>query len=528
MNGTGVGFSVEKKYVEQLPVVPEDLQEIDQVVVVDDSREGWAGTLRSVITNIYEGKIVKWDTSAVRPKGTRLKTFGGRASGPEPLISLLEYAVELYKSAKGRRLTSLECHDLVCKVAEVVVVGGVRRSALISLSDLDDTDMRDAKSGEWWRTAPHRAMANNSAVYNERPCMRKFMEEWISLYKSGSGERGIFSRIAAKKQVQKLGRRDADFEFGTNPCSEIILRPYQFCNLTEVVVRSNDTQETLARKVELASILGTFQASLTKFPYLRDIWQKTTEEERLLGVSLTGVLDNKLLSNRYDPLLRGILNKLKEKAVSANNEYANKLGIQPSKSVTCIKPSGTVSQLVDAASGIHPRHSEYYIRRVRCSKDDPLKVFMEKAGVPVEDCVMSPNTTSVFSFPIKSPSSSALTRDDLGALDQLEYCLLYQRNWCEHKPSVTVTVREHEWMDVGAWVYKHFEEMAGVSFLPYDGGNYQQMPYEKVDKETYEKLLSRMPVQIDWMELERREDEDKCEFELACSAAGGCEMVDVV
>eukprot|EP01023_Acetabularia_acetabulum_P056659 TRINITY_DN657_c0_g1_i4.p1 TRINITY_DN657_c0_g1~~TRINITY_DN657_c0_g1_i4.p1 ORF type:complete len:402 (-),score=121.42 TRINITY_DN657_c0_g1_i4:458-1663(-) len=400
--------------------------------------------------------------------------------------------------------------------------------------------MRDAKQGNWWKDQPQRAMANNSAVYDERPSMDVFMEEWNALYKSKSGERGIFSRIAAKKQVAKLGRRDAEFEFGTNPCSEIILRPYQFCNLTEVVVRSEDTVQKLEKKVELATILGTIQASLTKFPYLRDVWQQTTEEERLLGVSLTGVLDNKLMSGKNTSLANGnittdrstrsvqedILNKLREKAVAVNKDFSSQIGVSQSKAVTCVKPSGTVSQLVDAASGIHPRHSEYYIRRVRCNKDDPLKAFLQKSGVPVEDCEWSNGNTSVFSFPIKSPEG-ALTRDDLTAIDQLQLCLLYQRHWCEHKPSVTVTVREHEWMTVGAWVYEHFEEMAGVSFLPYDGGSYKQMPYEKVEKEEYEKLLAKMPLQIDWMELERREDEDKCEFELACSAAGGCEMVDV-
>lgn len=531
MNGTGVGFSVEQQYVDQLPVIAEKFVNSSTILVVDDSREGWARALRELLALLWTGQIPRWDTSHLRPKGTRLKTFGGRASGPEPLEDLFLFAVNLFRHAKGRRLTCLECHDLVCKVAEIVVVGGVRRSALISLSELEDDEMRKAKAGAWWEETPQRAMANNSAVYKEKPSVGTFLAEWKALYESGSGERGIFSRAACKRQVARTGRREADHEFGTNPCSEIILRPYQFCNLTEVVVRDYDTKESLSRKVRLASLLGTFQSTLVDFPYLRDVWKSNTGGERLLGVSMTGIMDNTLMSGRRGmDELKETLEYLKGVAVDSNLDMAQKLTIPQSRAITCVKPSGTVSQLVDAASGIHPRHSQFYIRRVRCNKDDPLTKFMADNNVPVEDCVMNPKSTAIFSFPVRAPEG-AVTRDQVGALEQLELTLMYQRHWCEHKPSVTITVREEEWLAVGAWVYEHFDELAGVSFLPYDCGSYQQMPYEKVDEATYHELAAKMPPKIDWSTLrgmEREEGEDSCEYELACSAAGGCEMVDLV
>ncbi|EFJ43138.1 hypothetical protein VOLCADRAFT_96647 [Volvox carteri f. nagariensis] len=535
MNGTGVGYSVERQQVDQLPAVAERfVNSSSTLVVVEDSREGWARALREVLGQLWIGQVPRWDTSRLRPKGTRLKTFGGRASGPEPLEALFLFAVQLFQKARGRKLSPLECHDLICKVAEIVVVGGVRRSALISLSDLDDDALRGAKTGAWWEDHPHRAMANNSAVYTEGvPPVGVFMSEWKALYDSGSGERGLFSRAACRRQVLRNGgggRRDPGFEFGTNPCSEIILRPYQFCNLTEVVVRSYDDATSLARKVRLAALLGTFQSTLTNLPYLREVWRVNTEQERLLGVSLTGIMDNTLTSGRRGTELLGpLLTALRSEAVAANVDMAAQLGIPASAAVTCVKPSGTVSQLVDAASGIHPRHAKYYIRRVRCNKDDPLTAFLKSNGVPYEDCVLRPDSTTIFSFPIKAPEG-AVTRDDVSALSQLELCLSYQRYWCEHKPSITVTVREGEWMEVGAWVYKHFDELSGVSFLPYDCGSYKQMPYETVDEQTYNELAARMPSALNWSllrELERGPGADeKMEAELACTA-GGCEMVDI-
>ncbi|KXZ42284.1 hypothetical protein GPECTOR_168g177 [Gonium pectorale] len=531
MNGTGVGYSVEADQVAQLPPVAERFVNSSTTVVVQDSREGWARALREVLALLWSGQIPRWDTSQLRPKGARLRTFGGRASGPEPLEALFLFAVQLFQKARGRRLTPLECHDLVCKVAEIVVVGGVRRSALISLSDVGDAEMRAAKAGAWWEEQPQRAMANNSAVYKEeRPPVGVFMAEWMALYNSGSGERGLFSRAACERQVARTARRQGGHAWGTNPCSEIILRPYQFCNLTEVVVRASDDASSLARKVRLATVLGTFQATMVNFPYLRDVWRSNTESERLLGVSLTGIMDNTLTSGRQGMKpLESLLAELRTQAVAANAELSAELGVPPSAAITCVKPSGTVSQLVDAASGIHPRHAPYYIRRVRCTKDDPLTAFMAAHGVPVEDCVMRPDSTAIFSFPIKSPEG-AVTRDDVSALSQLQLCLAYQRHWCEHKPSITVTVREEEWMDVGAWVYRHFDELSGVSFLPYDCGSYKQMPYEAVDRATYEELVARMPRHLDWAKLRELERgpgaDEKMEGELACTA-GGCEQVDI-
>jgi len=517
--GTGVGFSVESKYINQLPEVPEKLFDSGGVVNVHDSKEGWAKSLRLLIAHLYAGEIPKWDVSAVRPAGARLKTFGGRASGPQPLIDLFEFVVATFKHAKGRRLNSLECHDLMCKIGEVVVVGGVRRSAMISLSDLDDERIRHAKAGPWWDTAPHRALANNSAVYNETPTVGKFMEEWLSLYNSHSGERGIFNREAAKNTVAKYGHRDPNFEFGTNPCSEIILRPYQFCNLSEVVVRHDDTKKTLLRKVRLAAILGTIQSTFTKFPYLRKVWQRNTEEERLLGVSLTGIYDNKLLCTQGEEL-NVLLDELRECARAANKEWAAAFGIPESAAITCVKPSGTVSQLVDSASGIHPRHAKFYIRRVRGDKKDPLTQFLVGQGVPAEDCIYKPTQTTVFSFAQRAPDG--LTRDDVTPISHLELWLTYQRHWCEHKPSVTISVVESDWPSVGAWTWDNFSELSGVSYLPYDGGSYRQAPYEQCTEEEYNKLKASIPA-IDWSQLKENTDNVEGAQMLACSA-GVCEI----
>ena len=517
--GTGVGFSVESKYITLLPEVPEKLFESDHTIKVHDSKEGWAKALRLLLANLWAGEIPKWDVSNVRAAGTRLKTFGGRASGPQPLVDLFEFAVAMFKGAKGRRLHSLECHDLMCKIGEVVVVGGVRRSAMISLSDLDDERIRHAKAGPWWETAPHRALANNSAVYQETPTVGKFMEEWLSLYNSHSGERGIFNREAARKAVEKYGHRDPNFEFGTNPCSEIILRPYQFCNLTEVVVRHDDTRETLLRKVQLATILGTIQSTFTKFPYLRKVWQRNTEDERLLGVSLTGIYDNKLTCTQGQQL-NDLLTELRECARATNKEWAEILGIPPSAAITCVKPSGTVSQLVDSASGIHPRHAKYYIRRVRGDKKDPLTQFLIGQGIPAEDCVYKPTQTTVFSFPQRAPDG--LTRDDVSPISHLELWLTYQRFWCEHKPSVTISVAEGDWPEVGAWTWRNFAEISGVSYLPYDGGSYRQAPYEECTEEEYEALKATIP-NINWLDFKEVTDNVEGAQMLAC-VAGVCEV----
>jgi len=517
--GTGVGFSVESKYITQLPEVPEHLFESEHVIAVHDSKEGWAKALRLLIAHLYAGEVPKWDVSKIRPAGARLKTFGGRASGPGPLVDLFTFAVNTFKHAQGRKLNTLECHDLMCKIGEVVVVGGVRRSAMISLSDLDDERIRHAKSGPWWETAPHRALANNSAVFGETPTVGKFMEEWLSLYNSHSGERGIFNREAAKKTVAKYGHRDPNFDFGTNPCSEIILRPYQFCNLTEVVVRHDDTIETLKDKVEVATILGTIQSTFTKFPYLRKVWQRNTEEERLLGVSLTGIYDNMRMVTLGQDLDR-LLGELREHARKVNHEYSEKFGIAKSAAITCVKPSGTVSQLVDSASGIHPRHSKFYIRRVRGDIKDPLSSFLINQGVPSESCVYKPTQTVVFSFPQKAPDG--LTREDVTPVSHLETWLEYQREWCEHKPSVTISVEEKDWPSVGAWVWDHFDEISGVSFLPYDGGTYRQAPYEECTEEQYNELKAKMP-KIDWSLFKEQTDNVEGAQMLAC-VAGSCEI----
>jgi len=519
--GTGVGFSVESKYVSKLPEVPAKLFNSDTTIVVSDSKAGWAKSLRQIIALLYSGEIPKWNVDKVRPAGARLKVFGGRASGPEPLVSLFKFVISKFQGAAGRKLNSLECHDIMCKIGEVVVVGGVRRSAMISLSDLSDDRMRHAKSGNWWEREGQRALANNSASYNERPTVGEFMSEWLALYQSHSGERGIFSREAAKRTVEKNGRRDGNYDFGTNPCSEIILRPYQFCNLTEVVARDTDTELSLRRKVRLATILGTFQSTLTDFPYLRKIWQNNTEAERLLGVSITGILDCAYLNNAIEGL-SSRLEMLRNEAITSNKEFADALGIPQSAAITCVKPSGTVSQLVDSASGIHARHSKYYIRRVRNDNKDPITQFLKDQGVPAEVDVTKPLDTTIFSFPMKAPSG-CITRDELDSFTHLELWLTYQRHWCEHKPSVTVYVKEEDWPEVGSWVWKHFDEISGISFLPWDGGTYRQAPYEEIDKETYDKLVTSMPSTINWEDFIEITDNVEGAQQLAC-VSGVCEI----
>ena len=524
MNGTGVGFSVERQYVNELPYVANEFFESDIVINVADSKLGWAKAFKELVGLLYVGQIPRWDMSKVRPAGSVLKTFGGRASGPEPLENLFNFSVTTFQAAAGRKLSSLEAHDIVCKIAEVVVVGGVRRSALISLSNLSDDRMRAAKSGQWWNTEPQRALANNSACYTEKPDIGVFMDEWKSLYDSKSGERGIFNRQSAVKMAQKNGRRNTeDYNFGTNPCSEIILRDREFCNLSEVVVRVTDTRESLLEKVRLATILGTFQSTLVNFKYVSSSWRKNCEEERLLGVSLTGIMDCQYTNGKKNGL-EDLLEELKAEAVKTNKEFAQKIGINQSVAVTCVKPSGTVSQLVDAASGIHARHNPYYIRTVRGDKKDPLTRMMVEAGFPVEDDVMNPSNTAVFSFPQKV-DQSAVFRTEKSAIEQLELWLTYQKHWCEHKPSVTISVKEDEWLDVGAWVYKNFDYMSGVSFLPFSDHTYKQAPYQDIQKEEYEVLLNKMPKNVDWKKLSEYEKSDMtiASQELACSA-GFCEI----
>jgi ribonucleoside-triphosphate reductase len=523
--GTGVGFSVERQSISKLPEVP-FLWSSETNIVVKDSKEGWAKALRQMIALLYSGEIPTWDVSKVRPSGAPLKTFGGRASGPAPLVDLFNFVIKTFKDAQNRKLSSLECHDIMCKIGEVVVVGGVRRSAMISLSNLSDDRMRHAKSGSWWENDPQRALANNSVSYTEKPDSLSFMREWMALVESGSGERGIFNRQASKVQAAKNGRRNADYDFGTNPCSEIILRPSQFCNLTEVVVRATDTLDTLSEKVRLATILGTIQSSFTKFPYLRKIWTKNTEEERLLGVSLTGIMDNPLMTLKNKGLEK-TLDHLKQIAVTTNATWAERLDIPVSAAICCVKPSGTVSQLVDSSSGIHARHSAYYIRTVRGDNKDPLTQFMMDQGIPNEPDVMKPEQTTVFSFPMKAPEGATVTAD-MSAIEQLEMWLAYQRFWCEHKPSVTINVKNDEWFEVGAFVYKHFDEMSGVSFLPFNEHTYQQAPYQECDESTYHKMLGSMPTNIDWSLLSEYENEDNTSGSqtLACSG-DACEIVDL-
>ena len=526
MCGTGVGFSVERHCVEKLPTVAEDFHRTDTVIKVGDSRPGWAKSLKELIAMLYTGQVPEWDMSEVRPAGARLKTFGGRASGPQPLVELFEFVVQKFRAAAGRKLYPIECHDIMCKIGEVVVVGGVRRSALISLSNLNDDQMAHAKSGQWWEHEGQRALANNSVAYKTKPEMGTFMREWMSLYDSKSGERGIFNRQSAIKQAAKNGRRDTDHDFGCNPCSEIILRPYQFCNLSEVVVRENDTLDTLKNKVRLATILGTFQATLTNFKYIRNIWKKNTEEERLLGVSLTGIMDSPITATAGKKL-ESLLEVLRDVAVHTNKSLSIQLDIPQSTAVTCVKPSGTVSQLTDAASGIHARHNPFYIRTVRGDNKDPLTQFLMSQGIPAEPDVMKPDSTTVFSFPMKSPKG-AITRTQMNAIEQLELWLTYQRFWCEHKPSVTISVKENEWMQVGSWVYEHFDEVSGISFLPFSEHTYQQAPYQDINEENYKEFLTKMPSSVDWSLLQEFEKEDTTSGgrELACTA-GVCEIVDI-
>ena len=525
MCGTGVGFSVERDYVDNIPPINEHFEKSNTVIKVADSRSGWARALRELLAMLSVGQIPTLDVEAVRPAGARLKTFGGRASGPAPLIDLYKFCVRVFKNARGRRLYPIECHDMMCKIGEVVVVGGVRRSALISLSNLNDDQMRHAKSGNWWETEGHRALSNNSVAYKNKPEMETFMREWLSLVESKSGERGIFNRYSAIKQAGRSGRRDTNFEFGCNPCSEIILRPNQFCNLTEVIVRSDDTLHSLKEKVEIATILGTYQATLTDFKYLRKMWKDNTVEECLLGVSLTGIMDHKDMYNL--DTLPSILKELKETAIETNKIWSKKLGINQSTAITCVKPSGTVSQLVDSASGIHPRHSRYYIRTVRADNKDPLTQLMKDQKIPNEPDITKPDSTTVFSFPMKAPEGS-ITRNELSAIDHLEIWKAYQEHWCEHKPSVTITVKDDEWLDVGAWVHRNFDDVSGISFLPHSDHTYAQAPYQEISEEEYEKFLKQMPMNIDWTQLTEYEKDDNTtrHKELACTA-GVCEVVDL-
>ena len=537
MCGTGVGFSVERDFLNKLPTIAEEFEASDTTIVVQDSKMGWAKAYKELTSLLIGGQIPKWDVSKVRPAGARLKTFGGRASGPQPLDDLFTFTVEAYQRAAGRKLTSIECHDIICKIAEIVVVGGVRRSALISLSSLTDERMRDAKHGQWWVSDAQRALSNNSVAYKEKPEIGTFMEEWLSLYKSKSGERGIFNRDAAKKQTEKANEfrsslggdykhREVDHEFGTNPCSEIILRDKEFCNLTEIVVRGNDTKESLARKVRLATILGTWQSTLTNFKYLSSEWERNCKEERLLGVSMTGIMDSELTNGKKGNLEK-LLTELKTQAIVQNKMTAKKIGINESVAITCVKPSGTVSQLVDAASGIHARHNPYYIRTVRADVKDPLCIFMKEKGFPCEPDVMKPEHTMVFSFPMKTPKN-AVFRTDMTALEQLNLWLTYQRSWCEHKPSVTISVKENEWMEVGAWVWEHFDEVSGVSFLPFSDHTYKQAPYQDCTEEEYKELLKALPKDIDWAELGDYEKEDNTAGTQTFACSGNsCEVVDL-
>lgn len=524
MCGTGVGFSVERNFITKLPVVAETFHKTDSVIVVSDSKIGWASAFRELIAMLFAGKIPQYDVSKVRGAGERLKTFGGRASGPEPLEDLFHFCIAVFQKAAGRKLNSLECHDIVCKIADIVVVGGVRRSALISLSNLSDPRMAKAKNGNWWENEGQRRLANNSVAYTEKPDFEAFLGEMQNMYESKAGERGIFSRVAAQKIAARNGRRDPDQDFGTNPCSEIILRSNQFCNLSEIVVRADDTLKTLKAKAEIASIIGTLQATLTDFRYLRSAWKRNTEEEALLGVSMTGIMDHYLLSKGESKDLSKWLEEVRDVCVDTNKEWAAKLGINQSAAITCVKPSGTVSQLVDSASGIHPRFSKHYIRRVRSDKKDPLAEFMSNRGFPVEQDLMSPSS-AVFSFPIKAPDTS-VTVSQVGAMQQLELWKAYQNHWCEHKPSITVYYTDSEFLQIAQWIWDNFELCSGISLLPFSDHVYQQAPYEDITAEKYDELVAAMPVGVDWIELEQYEQEDNTtgSQELAC-VGGACEIV---
>jgi len=525
MCGTGVGFSVERENVDKLPIISENMQKSDVVISVEDSKAGWAKAYRELVALLYSGMIPSWDVSKVRPAGAKLKIMGGRASGADPLVNLFKFTIEKFQSAKGRKLFPIECHDLMCKVGEVVVVGGVRRSALISLSNLNDDQMAHAKTGQWWENEGQRALANNSVSYKGKPSMETYMREWLALYESKSGERGMFNRQAADDQVAKNGRRQTGHMWGTNPCSEIILRPYQFCNLSEVVVRETDDLMELRSKVRIATMLGTFQSTLTDLKYLRKIWKTNTEEERLLGVSLTGIMDHPVLARHVDSKIW--LQEMKQVAVDTNKEYADKIGIPRSTAITCVKPSGTVSQLTDSASGIHARHNPFYIRTVRGDNKDPLTQFMKEEGIPFEPDITKPDSVTVFSFPMKSPSG-AITRTEMSAIEQLELWKIYALNWCEHKPSVTISVKEEEWMEVGTWLYDNFDIASGISFLPFSDHTYQQAPYQDIESEDYLEWKGRVPASLDWdkFSLYEKEDNTSGSRELACTA-DACEVVDL-
>ena len=525
MCGTGVGFSVERENVDKLPIVSENMQKSDVVIVVDDSKAGWAKAYRELVALLYSGMIPSWDVSKVRPAGAKLKIMGGRASGADPLVNLFKFTIDKFQEAKGRKLFPIECHDIMCKVGEVVVVGGVRRSALISLSNLNDDQMAHAKTGQWWENEGQRALANNSVAYKGKPSMETYMREWLALYESKSGERGMFNRKAADEQVAKSGRRQTGHMWGTNPCSEIILRPYQFCNLSEVVVRETDDLLSLRSKVRIATMLGTFQSTLTDLKYLRKIWKTNTEEERLLGVSLTGIMDHLVLARNVDSKIW--LQEMKQVAIDTNKEYADKIGIPRSTAITCVKPSGTVSQLTDSASGIHARHNPFYIRTVRGDNKDPLTQFMKEEGIPFEPDITKPDSVTVFSFPMKSPSG-AITRTEMSAIEQLELWKIYALYWCEHKPSVTISVKEEEWMKVGTWLYDNFDIASGVSFLPFADHTYQQAPYQDIDADEYLEWSGRVPSSLDWEKFSMYEKEDNTSGtrELACTA-DACEVVDL-
>ena len=528
MCGTGVGFSVEYKYINKLPAVPEKLEKTTTTIVVEDSKQGWAKAYKELLAMLWAGQIPVIDVSKLRPAGARLKTMGGRSSGPQPLVNLFDFTIAKFKNATGRQLKPIECHDIMCKIGEIVVVGGVRRSAMISLSNINDIEMAQAKTGNWWENNSQRALSNNSVAYSRKPEMEQFIAEWKNLYDSKSGERGIYNVAAAQKQASRWGRRDPEIHYGTNPCSEIILRPYQFCNLSEVVIREHDTKETIANKVRLATILGTWQSTLTDFKYLRKIWKDNTEEERLLGVSLTGQFGHKFMSGKENLKdLEGFLERLREYAREINTEEAASINIPASAAITCVKPSGTVSQLVGVSSGMHPWHSEYYVRTVRADNKDPLTELMKAYEVPNEPDFMKPDSTTVFSFPVKAPEG-AIIRNDLTAIDHLNIWLVYQRAWCEHKPSITVSVRDDEWMAVGAWVYEHFDEVSGISFLPYSDHTYKQAPYQECSEVEYLELLAKMPSGINWSDLAFYEKEDMTSGSqtFACSA-DNCEVVDL-
>ncbi|QOI67421.1 ribonucleotide reductase [Streptomyces phage Beuffert] len=527
MNGTGVGFSAEERYVSQLPVIPQ-LHDSENTIVVEDSKEGWAHAYHDLVAGLYNGVIQKWDVSKVRPAGARLKTFGGRASGPDPLVELFEFTVSTFLKAQGRKLTDLEAHDIVCEIASVVVVGGVRRSALISLGDLGSDGHRTAKSGAWWEKNGQRALANNSAVFDSKPSREVFDNEWQALIDSGSGERGIFNREASRKQAAKFGRRSHDVDYGTNPCSEIILRPNQFCNLSTVVVEADDDYITLAAKVRAATILGTWQSTLTNFKYLRPLWKQNTEQERLLGVSMTGPFGNKLLNGSISfRKTEDVLVSLRFEAVKTNQIVADDIGIPRSAAITCVKPEGTTSQLTLTSSGLHAWHNDEYIRTVRGDRKDPLSQFLIDSGFPYEPDVMNPENTVVFSFPIKAPEG-AITRHELDAKRHLDLWMLYQRAWCEHKPSVTIYVKPDEWDEVGDWVYENFDEVSGISFLPHSEHTYQQAPYQDISTQEYNEWVDRMPKDVDWDMLSSYEVEDTTTGtqELACTA-GACDVVDI-